>query len=69
MALRREKRGRTFLDIYRVNMMEMGTVTAKTSTSGGLIRSIMTSEPTTVMTLEQIWTRSLEREVLTVSIS
>ena len=49
--------------------MEIGTVTTNTSTSGGLIDSIIISDPATVMMLEQTCMRSLEREVLTVSMS
>lgn len=53
----------------RVNSTDRGTVTAKTSTSSGEMRIIMLSAPATVMTLVKICTRSLESEVLTVSMS
>ncbi len=53
----------------RVKSTESGTVTANTSTNSGEIRIIMLSAPATVMTLVKICTRSLEREVLTVSMS
>ena len=61
--------GRTRFVIYRVNKMDMGMVTAKTSTSRGEMAIIITREPSTVMTLAAICSRSLEREAFTVSIS
>ena len=62
-------RGRTFRVMYRVKRMDMGMVTANTSTSTGEMTTIIRKEPTTVMTLAAICTRSLEREALTVSMS
>ena len=44
-------------------------VTANTNTSKGDSASIMYREPPTVMRLDSIWVRSLEREALTVSTS
>ena len=44
-------------------------VTTNTSTSVGEIISIIISEPTTVMTLVAICSKSLERDAFTVSMS
>ena len=55
--------------MYRVNSTDMGIVMANTSTSTGEMTSIMAREPTTVITLAAICSRSLEREAFTVSIS
>ena len=55
--------------MYRVKRMDMGMVTANTSTSTGEMTTIIRKEPTTVMTLAAICTKSLEREALTVSMS
>jgi hypothetical protein len=52
-----------------VNKMEIGIVTANTRTSRAEIVSIMIREPTTVIALVHTCSRSLEREVLIVSIS
>ena len=55
-------RGRTFFVMYRVNRMDMGMVTANTSTNRGEMNTIIKKEPTTVMALAAICSRSLERE-------
>ena len=62
-------KGRTFLVMYRVNRMDMGMVMTNTSTSTGEMTTIMMKEPTTVITLAAICSRSLEREAFTVSMS
>ena len=61
--------GRTRPVMYLVNATDSGTVTTNTSTSVGEIRTIIANAPTTVITLVRICTRSLDREVLTVSMS
>ncbi len=61
--------GLIFLLLYRVNIIETGTVTAKTATSVGEIEIIMTSEPVTVIMLTQTCIRSCESEAFTVSTS
>ena len=55
--------------MYFVNSTDTGTVTANTSTSTGEMRIIMMSAPATVIRLVRICTRSLDSEVLTVSMS
>ena len=62
-------RGRTFLVMYRVNRMDMGMVMTNTSTRAGEMTTIMMKEPTTVMMLAAICSRSLDREAFTVSMS
>ena len=62
-------RGLTFFVMYRVNKMDMGMVMTNTSTSTGEMATIMMKEPTTVMTLAAICSKSLEREAFTVSMS
>ena len=62
-------RGRTFLVMYRVKRMDMGMVMTNTSTRVGEITTIIMKEPTTVMTLAAICSKSLEREAFTVSMS
>ena len=61
--------GRTRPVMYFVNSTDTGTVTANTSTSTGEMRIIMMSAPATVIRLVRICTRSLDSEVLTVSMS
>ena len=49
--------------------METGMVKTKIKISLGEMESIMLNEPTTVMTLDSICTRSLDSEALMVSMS
>ena len=46
-----------------------GTMTANTAVSSGESSSMLTREPTTVMTPLASWMTSLDREAFTVSIS
>ena len=55
--------------MYLVNSIDVGTVNTNTVTSTGAILSIITSEPTTVITLLHICNRSFERDAFTVSMS
>ncbi len=57
---------RAVLFVYRT---DSGMVTSMTSTRYGEMATIMIKEPTTVMILEKICTRSVERDTLMVSIS
>ena len=69
LAERSRNRGRTRLARYRVTAMDRGMVTANTSTSRGVMDSIISNDPTTVTKLAAICTRSWVREVLMVSMS
>ena len=55
--------------MYRVKRMDMGMVTTKTSTNAGEMTTIIRKEPTTVITLAAICSRSLDNEAFTVSMS
>ena len=60
---------RVYLVIFRANRKDTGTMMQNTSVRVGFIIIIISREPVTVMTPVSRWTRSVEKQLLMLSIS